>query len=122
MESQELALLCYELADRKKAENIVILDVRGVSNITDYFVIASGTSDPHLRAILEEIDDRLREDYAMRPNAVEGKWPSNWIVLDYIDVIVHVMRTDVRETYDLENLWGDVPRIEPKEEGSYSTS
>lgn len=113
MESRELALLCYGLADNKKAENIVVLDVRDVSSVTDYFVIANGTSDPHLKAILDELNERLRQDYSIYPHAVEGNRASNWVVLDYIDVIVHVMRAEVRENYDLEGLWGDVPRIEP---------
>ena len=63
MDSRKLALPCRELADNKKAEDIVILDVRELSSVTDYFVIAVGTSEPHLRAIVDEITDRLREDY-----------------------------------------------------------
>ena len=111
MDSRKLALLCRELADNKKAENIVILDVRELSSVTDYFVIASGTSEPHLRAIVEEISSNLKEDHELRPNAVDGTFQAAWIVLDYFDVIVHVMRGDVRERYDLETLWGDAPRV-----------
>jgi len=111
MDSRKLALLCRELADNKKAEDIVILDVRELSSVTDYFVIASGSSEPHLRAIVDEITDQLREDHDLRPNAVDGTLKAAWVVLDYFDVIVHVMRQDVRERYDLETLWGDAPRI-----------
>ena len=111
MDSRKLALLCRELADNKKAEDIVILDVREVSSVTDYFVIASGTSEPHLRAIVDEIRDHLRDDYDLRPKAVDGTLHTAWVVLDFFDVIVHVMRTDVRERYDLETLWGDAPRV-----------
>ena len=111
MDSRKLALLCRELADNKKAEDIVILDVRELSSVTDYFVIASGTSEPHLRAIVDEITDRLREDCRLRPRAIDGTLRAAWVVLDYFDVIVHVMRQDVRERYDLETLWGDAPRI-----------
>src|SRR4051812_49856503 len=111
MDSRKLALLCRELADNKKAEDIVILDVREVSSVTDYFVIASGTSEPHLRAIVDEIRDKLRDDYDLRPNAVDGTLHTAWVVLDFFDVIVHVMRNDVRERYDLEALWGDAPRV-----------
>jgi ribosome-associated protein len=111
MDSRKLALLCRELADNKKAENIVILDVRELSSVTDYFVIASGTSEPHLRAIVEEISSNLKEDHELRPNAIDGTFQAAWIVLDYFDVIVHVMRGDVRERYDLETLWGDAPRV-----------
>jgi ribosome-associated protein len=111
MDSRKLALLCRELADNKKAEDIVILDVREVSSVTDYFVIASGTSEPHLRAIVDEITDKLREDWDLRPKAIDGTLQAAWIVLDYFDVIVHIMRRDVRERYDLETLWGDAPRV-----------
>jgi ribosome-associated protein len=114
MESKKLALLCRELADDKKAEDIVILDVRELSSVTDYFVIASGTSEPHLRAIVDEIVDTLREEHDVRPKAVDGTLQTAWMVLDYFDVIVHVMRGDVRERYDLETLWGDAPRVRPK--------
>jgi ribosome-associated protein len=111
MESKELALLCRRLADNKKAEHIAVLDVRELSSVTDYFVVASGTSEPHLRAIMNEITDRLREEHQIRPRAVDGTLQTAWVVLDFFDVIVHVMRADVRERYDLEGLWGDAPRV-----------
>jgi ribosome-associated protein len=108
-----LALLCRELADNKKAEDIVILDVRKISSITDYFVIATGSSEPHLRAITNEITDTLRAEYGIRPRAVDGNLQTAWQVLDFFDVIVHIMRQDVREKYDLETLWGDAPKVKP---------
>ena len=111
MDSRKLALLCRELADNKKAEEIVILDVRELSSVTDYFVIASGTSEPHLRAIVDEITDKLRDEHQLRPKSVDGALRTAWVVLDFFDVIVHVMRNDVRERYDLETLWGDAPRV-----------
>lgn len=111
MDSRTLALKCRELADNRKAENIVVLDVREASSITDYFVIATGTSEPHLRAIVDEITEGLREEHDLRPRAADGTLQTAWIALDYFDVIVHVMRADVREHYDLEGLWGDVPRV-----------
>jgi ribosome-associated protein len=114
MDSRKLALLCRELADNKKAEDIVILDVRKLSSVTDYFVIAAGTSEPHLRAIVDEIVDELKEEYDLRPNAIDGTFHAAWVVLDYFDVIVHVMRKDVREKYDLETLWGDAPRVKTR--------
>jgi len=114
MDSRKLALACRELADNKKAEQIVILDVRELSSVTDYFVIVTGTSEPHLRAIVDEIVDELKVDYGLRPNAIDGAFHTAWVVLDYFDVIVHVMRNDVREKYDLETLWGDAPRIKAK--------
>jgi ribosome-associated protein len=114
MDSRKLALLCREFADNKKAENIVILDVRRISSVTDYFVIASGTSEPHLRAIVEEITDQLRDENGIRPRAVDGTVHGAWVVLDFFDVIVHVMRQDMRERYDLEGLWGDAKAVKPK--------
>ena len=111
MDSKKLALRCRELADNKKAEDILVLDVRRVSSIADYFVIVSGTSAPHLRAISDEILDRLKEDHAVGPKSVDGKLPGGWIVLDLFDVIVHIMGSDVRKHYDLEGLWGDAPQV-----------
>jgi len=114
MDSRKLALLCRELAENRKAENLTILDVRKISGITDYFVIASGTSEPHLRAIVDEITEKLRTEHSIRPRATDGSVQTSWVVLDFFDVIVHVMRPDVRERYDLEALWGDAPRVRPR--------
>jgi ribosome-associated protein len=111
MDSKKMAMLCRELADNKKAENVVILDVHKLSSVTDYFVVASGSSQPHLRAIEEEITAKLRDDHDIRPRAVDGSVAGSWIVLDFFDVIVHIMRADVRERYDLEGLWGDAGRL-----------
>ena len=111
MEAKKLALLIRELADSKKAENIAILDVRELSSELDYFVIATGTSEPHLRAIVDEITEKVRETAGQKPRAVDGRVSTPWIVLDYFDVIVHVMRAEVRARYDLESLWGDAPRV-----------
>lgn len=114
MDSKKLAQLCGDCADNKKAENIVILDVRDLSSVTDYFVIASGTSEPHLRAIVDEITDRLREEHGLRPTRRDGSVAGAWVVLDFFDVIVHIMRPDARERYDLEGLWGDAARLKAK--------
>jgi len=111
MDSKQLALLCRELADNKKAENIVILEVRELSSVTDYFVICTGTSEPHLRAIVDEITEKLRQEHAVRPRAMDGTLQTAWVVLDFFDVIVHVMRAEIRDHYDLEGLWGDAPRV-----------
>jgi ribosome silencing factor RsfS/YbeB/iojap len=114
MDSKKLALLCRDLAENKKAENVVVLNVRELSSVTDYFVIASGTSEPHLRAIVNEIKCKLEEEQNIRPRAMDGTFQTAWVVLDYFDVIVHIMRSDVRDRYDLETLWGDAPRIKAK--------
>jgi ribosome-associated protein len=118
MDSKKLAQLCRDFADNRKAENIVVLDVRDLSSVTDYFVIASGTSEPHLRAIVEEVTGKLRDDYGLRPVRMDGSVQGSWVVLDFFDVIVHIMRADVRERYDLESLWGDAARMKPKKKKS----
>ena len=114
MDSKTLAQLCRDLAENRKAEDVVILDMRTVSSIADYFVIASGTSEPHLRAIADEITESLRKDHNLRPHAVDGTFQTAWLVLDYFDVIIHIMRPDIRSHYDLESLWGDAPRVKTR--------
>jgi ribosome-associated protein len=114
MDSKKLALLCRDLAENRKAENVVVLDVTKVSSITDYFVIATGTSEPHLRAIVDEITEKLADDHDLKPKSHDGSLQTSWIVLDYFDVIVHIMRTDVRDHYKLEDLWGDAPQVKTK--------
>lgn len=111
MDSKKLAQLCRDLAENKKAEDVVILDVRKLSDVTDFFVIATGTSEPHLRAIEGEILDTLSTEHHIQPYATEGQAQATWIVADFFDVIVHLMKPDVRTQYDLEGLWGDAPRV-----------
>ena len=113
MDSKKLAQLCRDFADNKKAENITVLDVRKLSSVTDFFVIASGTSQPHLRAIVEEITSRLRDEHDLRPARTDGLASGSWVVLDYFDVIVHVMHAETRTRYDLEGLWGDAKKLSP---------
>ncbi len=111
MDSRTLARLCRDFADNKKAENIVILDVHKLSSVTDYFVIATGTSEPHLRAIVDEVTEKLRNEHEIRPFRVDGKVQGAWVVMDFFDVIMHVMRAETREHYDLESLWGDAKKV-----------
>lgn len=118
MDSKTLALRCRELADDKKADNLLILDMRKLSSVADFFVLATGGSEPHLRAIVSEISDKLAEEHGLSPRASEGLRQSNWAVLDYGDVIVHVMRPEVRDRYDLEGLWGDAPRLRVRAAGA----
>ncbi len=117
MDSKKLAQLCREYADNKKAENVVVLDVRKLSSVTDYFVVASGSSQPHLRAIMEEITSKLRDEHDLRPARTDGLSTGAWAVLDFFDVIVHVMHTEVRQRYDLEGLWGDARAMKPAKPG-----
>src|SRR6476469_5438443 len=117
MTAENLAKACAHFAAYKKAEDIVVLDLQGISTFTDFFVICSGTSEPHLKAIAGEIEGRLRDDHGVRAVSVDGFPASQWIVLDYMQVIVHVFRQEKREFYSLEDLWGEAPRVawEPAE-------
>ena len=74
-------------------------------------MICSGTSEPHLKAIINDLQDRLRKDHGLRPVAVDGFPMSQWVVADYSDVVVHIFHTDKRAFYSLEDLWGDAPRL-----------
>lgn len=111
MDSKKLAQLCRTLAENKKAEDVVVLDVRQLSSITDFFVIASASSEPQLRAVETELLETLRKEHHLRPHATEGHGQADWIVADFFDVIVHLMRPEIRERYDLEGLWRDAPRL-----------
>ena len=105
-----LAKLCRTIAEDKKAENVLLLDMRKVSTLTDYMLICSGNSEPHLKAIADEIGRQLR-DLGCRPKGRDGAPPSRWVVLDYNDVLIHIFHPEVREHYALEHLWGDAKRV-----------
>lgn len=111
MDSKKLAQLCRELAENKKAEEVMVLDVRKVSDVTDFYVIATATSEPQLRAVESEILDTLARDHGISPHSTDGTGQTHWIVADFFDVIVHVMRPETRSQYDLEGLWSDAPRV-----------
>jgi ribosome-associated protein len=100
-----------ELALERKAIDVIVLDLRGISTATDYFVIASGTSDIQVRSIAENVAEELKKD-GHRPGHIEGKSGGTWVLLDYIDFVVHVFHGAARDFYQLENLWGDAPRVE----------
>ncbi len=110
-DSETMARACAAAAADKKAENLVLLDLREISGFTDFFLICSGSSEPQLKAISSSIRESLREKFARRPLAEDGYPVSQWVVLDYGDVICHLFYGDKREFYDLENLWGDARRI-----------
>lgn len=90
----------------------MVLDLREISTFTDFFVICSGTSEPHLKAIAGAVESGLRDEHGVRPAAVDGFPASQWIVLDYMQVIVHVFHQERRDFYSLEDLWSDAPRLE----------
>ena len=94
-----------KLALNKKADKLIILDVRGLSSLADFFIICHGTSEPQVKAIA----DHIRKGTNHKPRHIEGYDNQNWILLDYFDIIVHVFKKDDREYYNLERLWADAP-------------
>ena len=111
-EGRELAVACARAAEEMMAENIRILDVQGISSLTDFMVICSGTSMPHLKAILRDVEAKVVEWTEAKPLHMEGRTDSRWVVLDYVDVMVHIMHQEMRDLYALEDLWGDAGVVE----------
>jgi ribosome-associated protein len=107
-----LASLCAKFADDKKAVVINVLDVRGIASFADYLVVCAGTSDPHLKAIASGIEDSLRKDFGLRAYRSDGIPASQWIVLDFVDVVVHVFREETRLFYGIEDLWSDAAKVD----------
>jgi len=100
-----------EAALERNAREPIVLDLRGLSDVTDYFLIATGDSDTHTRAISENIADRMREA-GFRPVGIEGMNHGRWVLMDFVGLIVHVFLAPVRDFYRLERLWGDAPAYE----------
>lgn len=103
-----------ELALERKAHDVVVLDLRGISGATDYFVIAGGNSDVQVKAIAEHVVDELKKE-GVRPEHIEGLKGGRWVLIDYVDFVVHVFHPQARGFYQLENLWGDAARWEAPE-------
>jgi ribosome-associated protein len=110
-DSLRLALACRDAADDKKAEDPVLLDVRGLSTFTDYLLICSAASEPQLKAIANSITEHAREKLGRSPLGREGAPASQWVVVDFGDVTVHVFHAARRSFYRLEELWNDAPRV-----------
>ena len=108
--SREIALAAARAAAQKQARDVTILDVHGLIVITDLFVICSGQTDRQLKTIVEEIETAVRE-LGERPVRREGDADAGWVLLDYVDVVVHVFAEEARDYYDLERLWRDAPRV-----------
>ena len=100
--AQRIAALCLD----NKATEVVILDLEGVTDMTDYFVIASGTSDTHVRSTSEHVTEALQRD-GFRAHHVEGAAQGRWVLVDFVDVVVHLFHPALRSYYQLERLWGD---------------
>ena len=112
MTPQQLAAQIAAYAEDKKALDIVELDLRGVVGYTDYFVICSGTSERQVKAIHDGIHRGLKDEHGLLPRRVEGAGESRWVLMDYLDVVVHVFTPETRGFYRLEQLWGEVPARE----------
>jgi ribosome-associated protein len=112
MSPERLATTIAAHAADKKASNIVALDLREVAGYTDFFVICTGNTDRQTKAIHDGIQLGLKQQHGLLPRRVEGVSEARWILMDYLDVVVHVFTPDTRDFYRLESLWGDVDRQE----------
>ncbi len=110
----ELATICAKAALDTKAEDLVVLDVRGLSSFTDYFVIMSGRSSRHVQGLAEAMESAMRSKRISAAKA-EGIQDGMWVLLDFGDVVVHIFYHEQRSFYDLEGLWHDAPRVEINE-------
>lgn len=106
MEPKELAEKAVGILDKKKAQALKLIGITGISSLSDYFVIATGTSSTHVKSLADEVEFQLREE-GINPNHTEGYRSNSWILLDYGSVIVHVFTKDAREFYDLDRMWQD---------------
>lgn len=104
-----------ELALERKARDVVVLDLTAISSATDYFVLATGGSDVQVKAIAEHVLEELKKA-GERPEHVEGLRGGRWVLLDYVDFVVHVFHPKARDFYQLETLWGDAPRLDMSDE------
>jgi ribosome-associated protein len=110
--SETLARRLAELADSKKAEDVVVLDMRKLVSYTDFLAICTARNERQARAIVDEVRLQLKRDTGLLPGGVEGGGGDGWIVLDYLDCVLHVFTAEARERYQLEDLWREAPRVE----------
>lgn len=99
-----------DLAADRKARDLMVLDLRGLSTATDFFIVGTGTSDTHVRSIADHVIEELKKE-GVRPSHVEGLQGGRWVLVDYIDFVVHVFHPAARDFYELERLWGDAPLL-----------
>jgi ribosome silencing factor RsfS/YbeB/iojap len=116
LQTKERALLCAAYALEKKAINVRLLDVRGLSSLTDYLLLASGRSDRQVQAVAESVHLGLKKEHATLPLGVEGMKEGRWVLIDYGDVMVHVFQEPVRDFYDLDGLWSEAAEVDIPEE------
>lgn len=113
-----LAAQAVDAVLEKKAHDVTVMDMRKVSGVADYFVICTGDSDLQVRAIVEAVRERVKEQLGERPWHVEGNEHYQWVLIDYVDVVVHVFAAEKRVFYNLERLWGDAPTERVSDDGS----
>lgn len=111
IDGKERVLLCVNASLKKKAKDLIILNVKELSSFADYFIICSGTSDRQVQAIASSIQENLKE-FGIIPLGVEGERLGKWVLMDYNDVIIHIFYEPIRLFYDIERLWSDAPRME----------
>ncbi len=111
MNPEKMAEAIAELASDRKALDIVVLDLRDMIGYADYFVICTGRTDRQTRAIHDAIHLEMKSDHGLLPRRVEGLTEGRWILIDYLDVVVHIFTPDTREYYRLEQLWGEAPSL-----------
>jgi ribosome-associated protein len=112
LESEALAQRLVELADSKGATEIVVLDMRGLASYTDFLAICTARNERQARAIADEVKLRLKDEQKLLPSGSEAAEAAGWIVLDYLDCVLHVFTEEARQRYQLEDLWREAPRLE----------
>jgi ribosome-associated protein len=110
--SEELAVRLAELADAKGASEIVVLDMRRLASYTDFLAICTARNERQARAIVDDVRLRMKQEHGQLPGGVEGDGAAGWIVLDYLDAVLHVFTDEARARYRLEELWHEAPRLE----------
>ncbi|HEX7279402.1 MAG TPA: ribosome silencing factor [Solirubrobacterales bacterium] len=111
-QSEQLARHLAEVADSKKAEDVVVLDMRELVAYTDFLAICTARSERQARAIVDEVRVRVKREAGLLPGGVDGGGDAGWTILDYLDCVLHVFTPEARERYGLEDLWRDAPRLE----------
>jgi ribosome-associated protein len=112
IQSENLARRLADLADSKKAEDIVVLDMRGLVAYTDFLAICTARNERQARAIVDEVRTRVKQESALLPSGTDGGGEAGWTIVDYLDAVLHVFTPEARDRYQLEDLWHEAPRLE----------
>jgi ribosome-associated protein len=112
VESEALARRLATAADSKKAEDLVVLDMRGLVAYTDFLTICTARNERQARGIVDEVRVKVKRDLGLLPGGVDGGGEAGWTILDYLDCVLHVFTTEARDRYQLEDLWREAPRLE----------